>query len=193
MNAPPLLICLDLQRSFIEDGPLRAPGGSQALVECARLLSIARARRWDIVHCYLSRRVGPLYIPPSEARPIAGFEPRVSEVVLERAKLSAYGHGALGDLIDGAPQRSALVAGLSASLTFLATAFEAFERGHRFILAADALAAQRGQEADAAQHERVSRDIAAQLGFPAGARSSTAYAPAFISTEGQNHETIAKS
>lgn len=193
MSQAPLLICLDLQRSFVEHGPLAAPRAPRALLECARLLSLARARRWDIAHCYFKRAHEPLCIGQYEARPIPGFEPRANEPVLERMTLSAYGHGALFDLVEAAPQRSALIAGLSASLTFLATAFDAFERGHRFVLAADALAAQNGAEADALAHERVARDVAARLGFPASVRTSGAYAGAFMTVEGHVNETISKS
>lgn len=163
----PLLVCLDLQRIFIEDGPLRAPSGAEALLECARLLSHARRERWTIVHCFLRRAGGSMPIGAGQAMPIPGFEPQCSEVVIERTTLSAYGHTAFGRLLEGASKQSALVAGLSASITFMATAFDAFEHGHRFVVAADALAANAGFEASAAEHGAVVRDVAAQLGFPA--------------------------
>jgi nicotinamidase-related amidase len=169
VNAAPLLVCLDLQRSFLEEGPLAAPRGALALVECARLISLARARRWAVVHCFLRRPSGNLRIERHEARPIAGFEPRRAEPVIERETLSAYGNDAFDALLEQAPGRSALIAGLSASVTFMATAFDAFERGHRFVLASEALASQAGFEASAEQHEAVARDVAARLGFPASA------------------------
>lgn len=169
MSASPFLVCLDLQRSFLEAGPLAAPRGADALVECARLIAFARARRWTVVHCYLRRPSGNLRIERHEARPIAGFEPRRAEPVIERATLSAYGNEAFEALLENAPGRSALIAGLSASVTFMATAFDAFERGHRFVLASEALASQAGFEASVEQHEAVARDVAARLGFPASA------------------------
>jgi len=104
------------------------------------------------------------------ALPVSGFSPRSSEAVIERRALSAYGHSAFAALMEEAPHKTALVAGLSASLTFVATALDAFERGHRLVIAVDALAAQGGPEAQASTHEAVARDIAARLGFPAACR-----------------------
>ena len=166
MSARPLLVCLDLQRAFIEDGPMRAPNAAAALLECGRLLSLARREHWSIAHCYLRSSVGPVRIEAGSALPVHGFEPRSLETVIERDTLSAYGHAAFKSLVQNAPFESALIAGLSASITFLATAFDAFREGHRFVLAADALAGQGGFEASASQHEAVARDVAAQLGFP---------------------------
>lgn len=163
----PLLVCLDLQRAFADPGPLRAPHAASALLESARLLALARRERWHIIHCLLRRDESTLCVSGDMALPVSGFSPRSSESVIERASLSAYGHAAFGSLIEATQHRTALVAGLSASLTFVATAIDAFERGHRLFLAADALAAQDGSEAQARDHEAVARDIAAQLGFPA--------------------------
>lgn len=165
MRAAPLLVCLDLQRVFVRKGPLHAPHASAALVHCRRVLSAARARRWQVTHCYLKRQGGPLYFGSDDARPIEGFEPMRLEPVLERSTLSAYGHEAFHPLMDSGAGNGVLVIGLSASLTFVATAIDAFERGHRFVVAAEALAGQEGSEASAQEHESVARDIAAHLGF----------------------------
>lgn len=120
--------------------------------------------------------------------PVSGFSPQSIESVIERRTLSAYGHHAFASLLDLAPHKTALVAGLSASVTFLATALDAFERGHHLVIAADALAAQDGLEAPAHEHQAVARDIAAQLGFPA-ARSQDALAEprARIEFEGEQN------
>lgn len=167
MMRQPLFVCLDLQRAFVEPGPLRAPHAANALLESARLLALARRQRWTVVHCLLRRTEGAVSIVGEQALPVSGFTPRSSESVIERETLSAYGHPAFAALIEAAPHQTALVAGLSASVTFLATAIDAFERGHRLIIAADALAGQDGIEAPALEHQAVARDIAAQLGFPA--------------------------
>ncbi len=195
MTAPPLLVCLDLERSFVEDGPLRAPHCARALLECARILAFARARRWGVAHCYLQRFEEP-FCTGRQSRPIPGFEPRVRETVIQRRTFSAYGHPAFADLLEAAPGRSALVATLSASMTFVATAFDAFEHDHRLIVAAEAHAAQPGLNASADQHEAVARDIAARLGFPAMTRfapdtASTSIWP-MLSTGGEPDETNRK-
>lgn len=163
-NAP-LLVCLDLQRAFLRQGPLQAPHAPAALLHCRRVLSAARARRWRVTHCYLKRDTGPLMLAAEDRRPIEGFEPLRLEPVLERTSLSAYGHQAFHDLMAGSASTGVLMVGLSASLTFVATAIDAFERGHSFVIAAEALAGQQGGEASAHEHESVARDIAAHLGF----------------------------
>lgn len=163
MSAPPLLVCLDLQQAFLADGSLWAPRGSEALLECGRLLALARRRRWSIAHCYL--RGGTLGVAGAEALPISGFAPRSHEAVFERSTLSAYGHRTFAGAVERAPHRCALIAGLSASVTFMATAFDAFEHGHRLVIAANALAAQTGSEASAEHHKAVAGDVAQLLGF----------------------------
>lgn len=102
------------------------------------------------------------------ARPIDGFEPRVREMVFERKTISAYGNRDFNDLMNEV-DAGALVTGLSASLTMLATTIDAFERGHRLIFASDALAAAPGCDADAAAHQAVAHDLARLLGFYVGA------------------------
>jgi nicotinamidase-related amidase len=174
---PPLLVCLDLQRAFIEDTPLRAPHAAEALMEGARLVAFARRRGWTIVHCLLRRSASPVLVDGDLALPVSGFAPRSSEPVIERKTLSAYGHSAFATLMEAAPAKTALVACLSASITFLATAIDAFERGHSLVVAADALAAQDGPEAAAIDHQAVARDVAAQLGFAAARMHSALREP----------------
>lgn len=188
MMRQPLFICLDLQRAFIEPGPLRAPHAANALLESARLLALARRQRWTIVHCLLRRADSSVSVTGEHALPVSGFTPRSLEPVIERETLSAYGHAAFAALLDAAPHKTALVAGLSASLTFVATAIDAFERGHRLIVAAEAFAAQEGLEAHAQEHEAVARDIAAQLGFPAARMQEALVEPrARIKFEGERN------
>jgi len=167
MSMAPLLVCLDIQRVFVREGPLRAPNAGDALLQSARLLQAARERRWEIAHCYLKRAGGPFSVIGEGARPVEGFEPRPREMVFERRALSAYGHGTFRSLMERA-DGAVVVTGLSASITFIATAFDAFDNGDSFFIAANALAGQEGREASADIHETVARDIAAYLGFSSG-------------------------
>ena len=180
----PLLLCLDLQRGFLESGPLHAPNAPRALVHGRRMLGHARERRWRIAHCFRQAATGPAPMTPHSDRPIDGFEPRVREMVFERQSLSAYGNADFAQLMSNA-NAGALVTGLSASLTILATTIDAFERGHRLIFAGDALAGAEGYDADASAHEAVARDVARFLGFFVGAADAPpAQTPFFL--EGQN-------
>lgn len=171
LNAP-LLLCLDIQRGFLEPGLLHAPNAPRALVHGRRMLAHAREKRWRIAHCYLRAASGPASMSAHGARPIDGFEPHVREMVFERASLSAYGNRDFFELMDGV-KTGALVTGLSASLTLLATTIDAFEHGHRLIFAGDALAGARGGDADEGAHEAVARDVARFLGFYVGAADAT--------------------
>jgi nicotinamidase-related amidase len=158
-----LLVCLDMQRAFLEPGPLNAPHAGDALIHSRRLLAVARNRRWTIAHCLLRRDADPLSIAHQGARPVHGFEPNTRELVFERNTLSAYGNADFARLMDHAG--GCVVAGLSASLTLLATAMDAFEHGHQLVLAADAIGAQGGSQASAQTHAAVATDIALLLGF----------------------------
>jgi nicotinamidase-related amidase len=182
LNAP-LLLCLDMQRGFLEPGPLHAPNAPRALVHGRRMLGHARERRWRIAHCFRKAASGPSPMTANAARPIDGFEPRVREMVFERKSLSAYGDADFATLMNQT-SAGALVTGLSASLTILATAIDAFERGHRLIFAGDALAGLVGSEANASAHEAVARDVARFLGFFVGAADASPTQPPFL-LEGQ--------
>ncbi|MGE0828816.1 MAG: isochorismatase family protein [Hyphomonadaceae bacterium] len=161
----PLFVCLDVQRAFVEPGDLYAPHAGQALLHGRRLLRLARERHWRIAHCLLRRSQEPLRLTPQGARPVEGFEPSTSEHVFERGELSAYRHPAFEQMVAKSQRAGVLFIGLSASLTFVATLLDGFERGHRGIVAADAMAAQEGRHADAQAHAAVSKDIADLLGF----------------------------
>lgn len=171
MSMAPLLVCLDIQRVFVRDGPMLAPNAGNALLQCGRLLQAARERRWEIAHCYLRRAGGPFSVIGQDARPVEGFEPRPREMVFERRTLSAYGHGAFRSLMERA-DGAVVIAGLSASITFVATAFDAFDNGDSFLIAANAFAGQDGRESTAEVHEAVARDIAAHLGFVSGSAAA---------------------
>jgi nicotinamidase-related amidase len=177
MLKAPFLLCLDMQRGFLEPGLMHAPNAPRALVHARRMLGHARERRWRIAHCFLRAQAGPAPMNLHGARPIDGFEPLVREMVFERDSLSAYGNRDFADFMNGADE-AALVTGLSASVTLLATSIDAFERGHRLLFAGDALAGARGCDADASTHEAVARDVARFLGFFVGGAESAPAPPA---------------
>lgn len=169
----PLFVCLDVQRVFVEPGPLYAPQAGQALLHGRRLLRLARDRRWQVAHCMLRHDAAPLRLSLDDARPVEGFEPTTRERVFERRELSAYAHPAFDQLASKCQRTGLVFIGLSASLTLLATLFDAFDRGHHGIVAVDALAAQRGDSADVDRHAAVSKDIASLLGFTLRSMSDT--------------------
>ena len=128
------------------------------------MLGYARRNRWPVAHSLFVRAGGPMRVSGRMACPVDGFEPLVREMVFERNTLSAYGHTAFADLMQRRTG-AILVVGLGASLTFMATAFDAFERGHRLIVVADALGGQQGVSACAEDHEAVALDVSRVLGF----------------------------
>lgn len=162
----PVLLLLDVQRFLLDTRFAHTPEAPSVLLECQRWLSIARQQKWLVAHSLLRAPSTPWgALTSSVAAPVPGFEPRHTDPVFERKTLSAYGHPAFFELIERAPLKSAVVASLSASVSYLATAFDAFRNGHRMVITQASLAGQSGREAHAHAHQTVATDVAELLGF----------------------------
>lgn len=108
------LVCLDLQRSR------QSGDGQEAIVlQCRRVLSEARRRRWPVLHVH-GRAL-------ADSRPIPGLEPRPTEAVFLRQGPSAFSNANFtrAALALGGPL--ALI-GFALEDTVLATAFAAADR-----------------------------------------------------------------
>lgn len=153
----PLLLLLDVQRGLTHR-PDRIT--ANAIKLCGLLLSFARDRGWSIAHCYLQDGDALL----GDYRPVQGFEPRTDEMVFLRSGLSAYSSLEFAELMDSG-RFEVLISGLSASLTLLATLFDAQRLGHRFSVADGAIASSHARVAGLEDHARVSADVAELLGM----------------------------
>ena len=121
-------MCLDLLE------PASAGEDPRAFQRCIRnsrrLLSHARAARWEVVHC-LSRDLA--------ARAIHGLEPLASEPIFKREGVSAFSSRGFRQRLRAWPNPELLIIGCSLGSTCLATAFAAFDRGVPASLVVDAI------------------------------------------------------
>ena len=135
----PTLVLVDLQQDYL--APARAldiPDAPDALVNCRLALAHARAMdmpvaytRWAGVHLFGAQR--------RNARPIEGFEPHGPDPIFERKQPSCYASPHFAEVIAN-NGGSFIMAGFAGEAACMATAIEAFHRGHRFTYLSDASA-----------------------------------------------------
>jgi nicotinamidase-related amidase len=136
----PTLVLLDLQQEYTAAPRLfSAPKGEAALENCR--MALAHSRRMGFPVAFL-RMVGrsPFFNPVlSYSHWIPGFEPLTSEMVFERSMPSCYANREFGHAMSEGGGHLVL-AGFSGEAGCLATAVEAFHRGHSVTYLADASA-----------------------------------------------------
>jgi nicotinamidase-related amidase len=136
----PTLVLLDLQQEYVASPRLFSIPEAEAALENCRL-ALAHSRRMGFPIAFL-RMVGrsPFFNPVlSYSNWIAGFEPLTSEMVFERGKPSCYANREFAHAMTEGGGHFVL-AGFSGEAGCLATAVEAFHRGHRVTYLADASA-----------------------------------------------------
>jgi nicotinamidase-related amidase len=152
--APPRwLVCLDLQREFVVPGrPSYAAANAAVVAACRRVLEIARAARWRVVHSQ-HRDEGP---PPAAhemfGAPIEGLRPLVSESVFFRRGLSAFGNPAFAAELRRARGGEVFLIGFSLPDSCLATALAAVDEGLSLTLLEDAVGEGSSQVSKEAAH-----------------------------------------
>lgn len=152
----PTLVLLDLQQEYVASPRLFSiPRLDPALKNCSVVL--AYARRLGIPVAFL-RMMGssPFFNPVlSYSQWIHGFEPLTSEMVFERIKPSCYASPEFANAMAACGGQFVL-AGFSGEGACLATALEAFHRGHRVTFLSDASASRALAGIDATRvHETV--------------------------------------
>lgn len=136
----PTLVLLDLQQEYIAAPRLYSIPKAEAALENCRI-ALAHSRRLGFPVAFL-RMVGrsPFFNPVlSYSRWIPGFEPLTSEMVFERSMPSCYANREFGHAMTEGGGHFVL-AGFSGEAGCLATAVEAFHRGHSVTYLADASA-----------------------------------------------------
>ena len=136
----PTLVLLDLQQEYIAAPRLFSLPEAEAALENCRL-ALTHARRVGLPVAFL-RMVdqSPFFNPVlSYSHWISGFEPLTSEMVFERSKPSCYANREFAHAMSEGGGHFVL-AGFSGEAGCLATAVEAFHRGHRVTYLADASA-----------------------------------------------------
>jgi nicotinamidase-related amidase len=152
----PTLVLLDLQQEYIATPRLYAiPRAEAALENCRRALAHSRELGFPIAFLRMVGR-SPFFNPAlSYSRWIPGFEPLTSDMVFERSMPSCYANREFGHAMTESGGHFVL-AGFSGEAGCLATAIEAFHRGHSLTYLADASASLGlNQIAPASVHETV--------------------------------------
>lgn len=156
----PTLVLLDMQQEYIASPRLYSiPDAAAALENCRRALT--HARRIGLPVAFL-RMIdsSPFFNPAlSYSSWIAGFEPLTSEMVFERSKPSCYANREFAHAMTEGGGHFVLT-GFSGEAGCLATAVEAFHRGHHVTYLADASASLKLNQIPAAQvHQAVTELI----------------------------------
>ena len=130
---PPILVCLNLQRRHTNQTSRhyvpRAPHVLPAIVAC---LGWARRRRLTIVHVHSGDIEG------SDCLPIAGCEPKPSEILLFKRGRSFFDHAEFG--LHGALRgRRAIVIGFTSGSDCIAAAHDAGRHGAGVLFVEDAI------------------------------------------------------
>ena len=136
----PTLVLLDLQQEYVASPRLFSIADSgKALENCRLALAHSRAMGFPVAFLRMVAR-SPFFNPVlSYSNWIPGFEPLTSDMVFERSKPSCYGsHEFAHAMTEGGGHF--VLAGFSGEAGCLATAVEAFHRGHRVTYLADASA-----------------------------------------------------
>jgi nicotinamidase-related amidase len=136
----PTLVLLDLQQEYIATPRLFSLPEAEAALDNCRV-ALTHARRVGLPVAFL-RMIGqsPFFNPVlSYSNWISGFEPLTSEMVFERSKPSCYANREFAHAMSEGGGHFVL-AGFSGEAGCLATAVDAFHRGHRVTYLADASA-----------------------------------------------------
>lgn len=151
-RAVPTLVLLDLQQEYLAAPRAMALEGAPAALKRLRaVIDHARECGFPIAHMrWLDS--SPFFNPHSRfSRWIEGFEPHGSDMVFEHSKPSCYSSREFNEIM-GRSGSPFVIAGFAGETACLATAIDAFHRGHSFTFLSDASASHAldNSEADAA-------------------------------------------
>lgn len=135
----PTLVLVDLQEEYLATARALAITNAQdALVNCKAALVQARAMGFPVA---FTRWIGRTFFNPATRFSgwIPGFEPAGSDSVFERKQPSCYSSQHFAEVMDNNKGR-VVIAGFAGEAACLATAIDAFHRGHRITFLGDASA-----------------------------------------------------
>ncbi len=155
----PTLVLLDLQQEYVS--PPRAlalEGAPGALEHCRAALDHARDCGFPVAFLRWIDNA-PFFNPNSRfTRWIEGFEPHGCDMIFERNRPSCYAAREFAEFM-GKSGQPFVIAGFAGETACLATAIEAFHRGHSFTFLADASASHPLDNSDAESAHRAVTDI----------------------------------
>jgi len=169
----PVFIAVDIQKEFATPGrPLHIPDIEASLDRCRRIIGFARAMAWPVVHLRLVIDSGQSGQGASEGlfrrrsahvASVSGCEPMASEGLMKRRTLSGYGASGFEAFMDWMGDSPVFVFGYSGAGAILATLYDGWTLGHRFVFVVDASASvQVGESGESGDrlHDRACQEIA---------------------------------
>lgn len=169
----PVFIAVDIQKEFATPGrPLHIPDIDGSLGRCRQVMGFARAMAWPVVHLRLVIESGNdaqgtsdgLFRRRSDhVASVPGCEPMASEGLMKRRTLSGYGASGFEPFMDWLGDSPVFIFGYSGAGSILATLYDGWTLGHRFVFVVDASASvQLGQEGESGDrlHDLACQEIA---------------------------------
>jgi nicotinamidase-related amidase len=143
VSANPVLLLIDIQNDYFDDGALPVVGSLTATTRAGDLLVHFRARRWPVVHVrHESLRPGATYLRPGT--PGAEIHPSVAPVAGETVVLKHYPNSFRGttllDTLRNLDAQQLVIAGMMTHMCIDTTTRAAADLGYDCVLAHDACA-----------------------------------------------------
>ncbi len=155
----PTLVLVDLQQEYVtSERPLAIPDAGRALDGCRAALAHARAMGFPVAFVRRTGSGAVFNAATRFARWIPGFEPWGADMVFERDRPSCYASTAFSEVMEYGNGHFVL-AGFAGESSCLATAVDAFHRGHRFVFLKDACASHALDEVSQQAVHRVASKI----------------------------------
>jgi len=157
----PTIVLVDLQQQHV--GAPRAPvtDVERALANCRAVLRHARQASFPVA--FVRMTADAPSVIPSLTRWIDGFTPTRADMIFDRDKPSCYTSAEFADVINQVGCHFVL-AGFSGETSCLATAIDAFHRGHRLTFLSDASTSRAVGELTTARTHRTVTDLIALYG-----------------------------
>jgi len=151
----PTLVFLDMQREYVASPRVLAiPEISGALANCRAVLVHARAMGFPVAFVRWINRSSLFNAATPFSRWIEGFEPHGVDMVFERNQPSCYASADFAEVMT-AGGGNFVLAGFAGEVACLATAIDAFHRGHEVTYLADASASHALDDVTAGDVHRV--------------------------------------
>jgi nicotinamidase-related amidase len=153
----PTLVMIDLQQEYVSAPRLFAiPNAEPALENCLSALEHARAIGMPIAFTRLVRQAPFFNRATRFAQWIDGLNPSPTDMVFERERPSCYASERFAEMMELAGNGNIVIAGFAGETACLATAIDAYHRGHRATFLCDASASHGlGEIAAPAMHQSV--------------------------------------
>jgi nicotinamidase-related amidase len=167
----PTLVLVDLQREYIASPRVLAvPDAKGALANCRAALAHARAMGFPVAFVRWINRSSLFNAATPFARWIEGFEPHGVDMIFERNKPSCYASADFAEVMS-AGGGNFVLAGFAGEAACLATAIEAFHRGHEVTFLADASASHPLDDIAATDVHRVVSNVVGLYGSVTATKS----------------------